>query len=506
MKNQNPITFLQEYLLSIKNQIESKVDGVQVIIQKEDIVALKESSSKLLAFCKELNKDESFVQHINSLVSPNANQKGLFRAELFFLSDIVSVVEKRKELNEKQWFALAYYYDVLRNEKFVDETAINTLNRLVVSPDFKQNIQKLLAESKIEPNNNILSFVLETLQIQKSEKLELAKKYFENVYQNILGSAPEIHTEIEKILENQEPKQPVNASISLPPENDSLENVMAELDALIGLENVKADIKELINLLEIQKKRKEAGLQNIDIALHTVFLGPPGTGKTTVARLLSRIFKLLGFLSVGQMYETDREGLIAGYVGQTAIKTDKVVDESIGGVLFVDEAYSLNQNAMQIDYGAEAVNTILKRMEDNRDDLAVVVAGYTEPMQLFIESNPGLRSRFNRYFHFDHFKPQQLYAIFEASCKKLDFVLTDDAIDKLNETFELLYEKRDDGFGNARVVRNLFEKCVQNQANRVIQVKSITKDVLRGLTEEDIPEPKETVDDVFFYSKGDQAN
>lgn len=505
MKNQNPITFLQEYLLSIKNQIESKVDGVQVIIQKEDIVALKESSSKLLAFCKELNKDETFVQHINSLVSPNANQKGLFRAELFFLSDIISVVEKRKELNERQWFALAYYYDVLRNEKFVDEAAINTLNRLVVSPDFKQNIQKLLAESKIEPNNNILSFILETLKIQKSEKLDKAKKYFENVYQNVLGSAPEINTEIEKILENQEPKQPANASISLPPENDSLEKVMTELDALIGLENVKADIKELINLLEIQKKRNEAGLQNIDIALHTVFLGPPGTGKTTVARLLSRIFKLLGFLSVGQMYETDREGLIAGYVGQTAIKTDKVVDESIGGVLFVDEAYSLNQNAMQSDYGAEAVNTILKRMEDNRDDLAVVVAGYTEPMQLFIESNPGLRSRFNRYFHFEHFKPQQLYAIFEASCKKLDFVLTEDAIDKLKETFELLYEKRDDGFGNARVVRNLFEKCVQNQANRVIQVKSITKDVLRGLTEEDIPEPKETVDDVFFYSKGDQS-
>lgn len=505
MKNQNPITFLQEYLLSIKNQIESKVDNIQIIIQKEDIVVLKESSSKLLAFCKELNKDETFVQYINSLVSANVNQKGLFRAELFFLSDIISVVEKRKELNEKQWFALAYYYDVLRNEKFVDESAINTLNRLVVLPDFKQNIQKLLAESKIEPNNNILSFVLETLKIQKSEKLDQAKKYFENVYQNVLGSAPEIHTEIEKILENQEPKQPLNASISLPPENDSLENVMAELDALIGLENVKADIKELINLLEIQKKRKEAGLQNIDIALHTVFLGPPGTGKTTVARLLSRIFKLLGFLSIGQMYETDREGLIAGYVGQTAIKTDKVVDESIGGVLFVDEAYSLNQNAMQSDYGAEAVNTILKRMEDNRDDLAVVVAGYTEPMQLFIESNPGLRSRFNRYFHFEHFKPQQLYAIFEASCKKLDFVLTEDAIDKLKETFELLYEKRDDGFGNARVVRNLFEKCVQNQANRVIQIESITKDVLRGLTEEDIPEPKETVDDVFFYSKGDQS-
>lgn len=502
MKNQNPITFLQEYLLSLKNNIEGQVESGQTIIKKEDIVALKESSAKLLSFCKELNNDTQFVQHSNALVNKETNQSGLYKAEHFFLSDIVSLIESKKELTERQWFALAYYYDVLRNEKFVDETAINTLNRLAVSSDFKQNIQKLLAASKIAPNQKeVKRFVIETLSNSKNAKLEEAKKHFESVYQNVLGASPEIQTEIKALLENQELEKPVNTAISLPPENDSLEKVMAELEALIGLEEVKADIKELINLLEIQKKRKEAGLQNIDIALHTVFLGPPGTGKTTVARLLSRIFKLLGFLSNGQLYETDREGLIAGYVGQTAIKTDKVVDESIGGVLFVDEAYSLNQNAMQSDYGAEAVNTILKRMEDNRDDLAVVVAGYTEPMQLFIESNPGLRSRFNRYFHFEHFKPQQLYAIFEASCKKLDFVLTDDAIDKLNETFELLYEKRDDSFGNARVVRNLFEKCVQNQANRVIQIKTITRDVLRALTDEDIPEPKETVEDVFFFSK-----
>lgn len=504
MKNQNPITILQEYLLSLKNNIEGQVESGQMIIKKEDIAALKEASSKLLTFCKELNKDAQFVQQSNALVHKEANQTGLYKAEHFFLSDIITLIENQKELTEKQWFSLAYFYDVLRNEKFVDEAAINTLNRLAVSPDFKHNIQKLLLGCKIaSTTKETQNFVIEALTNEKNIKLEEAKKHFESVGQLVFGSSTEVQSKIQKIVENQELKQPVNTAISLPPENDSLEKVMAELEALIGLEEVKADIKELINLLEIQKKRKEAGLQNIDIALHTVFLGPPGTGKTTVARLLSRIFKLLGFLSNGQLYETDREGLIAGYVGQTAIKTDKVVDESIGGVLFVDEAYALNQNAMQSDYGAEAVNTILKRMEDNRDNLAVVVAGYTEPMQLFIESNPGLRSRFNRYFHFEHFKPQQLYAIFEASCQKLDFVLTEDAIDKVKETFELLYDKRDESFGNARVVRNLFEKCVQNQANRVIQIKNITRDVLRALTYEDIPEPKETVEDVFFFSKNE---
>ncbi len=281
-------------------------------------------------------------------------------------------------------------------------------------------------------------------------------------------------------------------------ENDSLEKVLAELNELIGLENVKKDVSELINLLEIQKKRTSEGLKNTEITLHTVFLGPPGTGKTSVARLLSRIFKHLGFLSKGQLIETDREGMIAGFVGQTALKVDKVVEESLGGVLFIDEAYALTQNSLGNDYGAEAVNTLIKRMEDHRDDLALVVAGYTEPMKIFVESNPGLRSRFNRFFEFNHFLTSELLQIFESIAKKSDFVITDDAKEKLNDTFELLYEKKDDSFGNARVVRNLFEKCVQNQANRIIKIKKLSKKTLKTLIEEDIPEPTLTVQDNYF--------
>ena len=233
--------------------------------------------------------------------------------------------------------------------------------------------------------------------------------------------------------------------------------------------------------------------------MHTVFLGPPGTGKTTVARLLGRIFKHLGYLTKGQLYETDREGLVAGYVGQTAIKTDKVLAESNGGVVFIDEAYSLTQNAFGNDFGSEAVNTIIKRMEDNRDDLAVVVAGYTEPMQVFIESNPGLRSRFNRYFYFEHLATEQLLQIFENFCKTSDFQLANEARNKVLDTFALMEEHKTDSFGNARVVRNLFEKTVQKQANRLIYWSAPKDEQLRMLYEEDIPEPNETLESIKNY-------
>ncbi|MDI9308776.1 MAG: AAA family ATPase [Limnohabitans sp.] len=496
MKKQNPISSLFENSLeSLKNYIDNQLESTDAVIDVNFVIQLKSDAYQLLQLCKELNQDQSFVQHINDLVG-QANDKNVWiKTEHFLLSDLVSIL-KNKSLDKKQLFAFAYYYDVLRNEIFADEKAISTLNKIIQSEKFSQNIAQLQNHSKI---GNQEKYILNSLNSLNHSKKDTAQKLIEKSIENILGQSAT--TEIQKMLQETIKEEPKNPAISYPPNEDSLEKVMAELNGMIGLENIKKDISELINLLEIQKKRSGQGLPNIDIALHTVFLGPPGTGKTSVARLLSRIFKILGFLSKGQLYETDREGLVAGYVGQTAIKVDKVTDESIGGVLFIDEAYSLTQNALGNDYGSEAINTILKRMEDNRDDLAVVVAGYTEPMQLFVESNPGLRSRFNRYFHFEHFKPQELFQIFESLCKKTDFVLTDDAIEKLQETFELLYEKKDEGFGNARVVRNLFEKCVQNQANRVIKIQTITKDVLRALTEEDIPEPKETVQTVFFSLK-----
>ncbi|WP_310555242.1 AAA family ATPase [Flavobacterium sp.] len=500
MKKRNPISILEESFLSIKEYIEGEINVEKTFFNQTFVQELKKETTTLLAICEELNKDAVFIQKINAKVNPNNSNSFLFKTQQFFLSDVISIYEKKSGLEtEKSLFAFAYYYDALRNSHFADEKAINTLNKLVSTKEFRENLKKLRNQNQIIPQNSSqTNFLISVLSEIKHPKLEEITTHFEKFIQFSYNLEIEKTPELKEILSPTIAQQNVNSQVSFPPTDDTLEKVLEELNGLVGLENVKKDINELVNLLEIQKKRSAEGLKNIEIALHTVFLGPPGTGKTSVARLLSRIFKHLGFLSIGQIYETDREGMVAGFVGQTATKVDKAVQESKGGVLFIDEAYALTANSFGNDYGSEAVNTMLKRMEDHRDDLAVVVAGYTEPMKTFIESNPGLRSRFNRYFEFEHFKPTELFSIFETFCKKSDFILTDDAIEKLKDTFDLLYSKKDEGFGNARVIRNLFEKCVQNQANRIVTIKVITSDVLRALTEEDIPEPKETEKQVYF--------
>ena len=283
-------------------------------------------------------------------------------------------------------------------------------------------------------------------------------------------------------------------------EDDSLEIVMGELNELIGLEEVKKNVGDLANFLKVQKLREENSLKSVNTSLHTVFMGPPGTGKTTVARLLGRVFKHLGYLESGHLVETDRAGLVAGYVGQTAIKTDEIINSAKGGVLFIDEAYSLSNDGFN-DFGSEAIEIILKRMEDLRGELVVIVAGYPEEMEGFIKSNPGLQSRFNRYFQFDHFTVDALLKVFKMICKKADFELSKDAEEKLLEILDRVHEKRDRTFGNARVMRNLFEKIIERQANRVIKVSPITESILKVIEEEDIPEILKTVKELAVFDE-----
>lgn len=277
-------------------------------------------------------------------------------------------------------------------------------------------------------------------------------------------------------------------SIRPVPNTDSeLDQLMNELNEFIGMEAVKAQVQSLINLLAVQKTRINKGMTTTPISLHAVFCGPPGTGKTTIARLLGKIYRKLGLLAKGHLVETDRAGLVAGYVGQTALKVNELVESALGGILFIDEAYMLNSAGASDVYGQEAIDTLLKRMEDHRERLIVIAAGYTEEMKRFIESNPGVRSRFNRYFYFDHYTPDELFAIAKKFCRNGDYSLTTQAENKLFLLFKYQYEHRDRTFGNGRMVRNVFEHIIEKQSNRIAPMTPITAEILRMVTDEDIP-------------------
>ncbi|MGN1413001.1 MAG: AAA family ATPase [Anaerovoracaceae bacterium] len=282
----------------------------------------------------------------------------------------------------------------------------------------------------------------------------------------------------------------------------TLEELLAELDSLVGLEAVKKDIHTLMNFIKVCKLRESRGLKTAEVSYHLVFSGNPGTGKTTVARLLAKLYKQIGILKTGQLVEVDRSGLVAGYLGQTAIQTAKVIQEAIGGVLFIDEAYALVESE-EDSYGKECIATILKAMEDHRDELVVIVAGYDDLMYKFIEANPGLRSRFNKYLHFPDYTGEEMTQIFQMQCKKNGYLLAEEAETLLREEFDRMYAERDDNFGNGRTVRNAFEKIIHCQANRLAEDprldgetpdgsdpagESLADEALMTLTEADVRE------------------
>ena len=259
-----------------------------------------------------------------------------------------------------------------------------------------------------------------------------------------------------------------------------------ELEDLIGLDNVKQEVKSLANFVKLQKQRQEKGMKTPKMSYHLVFTGSPGTGKTTVARIVARIYKDLGNLKTGHTVETDRSGLVAEYVGQTATKTNAIVDSALNGVLFIDEAYALVPENASNDYGQEAISTLLKRMEDDRDKLVVIIAGYTNEMKRFIDSNPGLQSRFNRYINFPDYTAKELVRIFHMYMKKNQYTISDEADEMLKEKLDYAVEHKDRNFGNARYVRNVFEKSIQMQANRLEGKSNLSDRELTEITASDI--------------------
>jgi len=474
------------------------------------IDTLKIEGNKILNSCKALNRNTKFKPGVKSITHKEYHNID-YTAQNIILFDLLKIYHLFASTNQNtsltSKFILIYIYEKLQGKDLSENYNSKILQQLPSSKQFDKNIEVIENISFFQPIDDINSEFSSSIILKKinsNEFLNIAS-FLNRMALLMAQSDGKVSKEEKDVLATisnkiNNPKLHIaNSKYEDVPIDDTLEKVMTELHELIGLEAIKENVENLTNFLKVQKLRKENGLKVSQNSLHTVFMGPPGTGKTTIARMLGRIFKHLGYLKRGHLVETDRSGLVAGYVGQTAIKTDEVISAATDGVLFIDEAYSLTSGGLN-DFGSEAIEVLLKRMEDLRENLVVVVAGYPDEMETFIQSNPGLQSRFNRYFTFEHYKPETLLEIFKLIANKADFKLTEDAEDKISEIITRVYEKKHRGFGNARTMRNLFEKIIEQQANRIVLIDSITENILITITEEDVPEILKTVKEIVVFN------
>jgi len=350
-----------------------------------------------------------------------------------------------------------------------------------------QNFEQALADFSriinIAPSNSN-SYYNRGLIYQKMEKFQSALNDFSKVaeLEPDMDGIQDIITGLKRKVQDNRVNVNVN---SMNGQFHDLNELTERLNDLIGLEKVKKEVSTLLNLVLMNNKRKERGLTVVPVSLHLVFTGNPGTGKTMIARLLSNIYQQLGLLSKGHLVEVDRSGLVAGYVGQTALKVKEVIYQSIGGVLFIDEAYALASETGESGFGHEAINTLLKAMEDNRDDLIVIVAGYPDKMKAFLASNPGLQSRFNKFIHFDDYSTHELLSMITLRCRESGYHLTPKAESHLERLFNKMDRSEHNNFGNGRGARNLFEKAITNQANRIVQIQECSDTDLMTLDDVD---------------------
>ena len=491
------------YLALLKNETDASTSSIPVT--KEIYATVQEFGDKIVSFINKIKKNKQFIKAIYQ--SPFIQQQSFESSDqllnFFFVVDLMrcfNLMADIRNLKSKEAFGLLY---ILAKNSNLQVNSYSDLS-LLYNTSFVEIYEKLVKEieSQFEVTADESLFRI-SLLLSIYDK-DLQKKYLSDLYRfaSIVAKADGTLTDeeeaaLKKILSlseqqktltvNEGTKQEIEkAKISVPASQYTLEQVLEELNSLIGLNAVKQEINSLINFIKIQKAREATGLKSSSLSYHIVFTGNPGTGKTTVARIVAEIYKHLGVLTQGQLVETDRSGLVAEYLGQTAVKVNKTIDSALNGILFIDEAYSLvGEN--RDDFGKEAVATLIKRMEDDRDKLVVVLAGYSNEMKNFIDTNPGFKSRFNRYIEFTDYTPDELLAIYKLSCRKLDYSLTEEAENKLTQLFATAFDKRDKSFGNGRYVRNIFEKSLERQANRIASIPTLTKEILTTITADDIP-------------------
>jgi SpoVK/Ycf46/Vps4 family AAA+-type ATPase len=388
-----------------------------------------------------------------------------------------------QDAEKLKWYALVRPFDQivpLRDRVGTLETIVMRLANLVARHDGKLNDKEAAAIKSIQDE---LHHHLRPIPIDEPTEHDESNAASTQAIESLKNESGDIRavTRVPKAQADIKPGQAGKPDLRV-----SLEDALAELDGLIGLDCVKEEVRTLTNYLKLQQRRDKAGLPSTDMSLHMVFTGNPGTGKTTVARILGKIFGAMGVLKKGHLVETDRSGLVADYMGQTATKTQAKINEALDGVLFIDEAYSLVSKEGQDVYGSEAIQTLLKRAEDDRKRLVVILAGYPDEIDALLKSNPGLSSRFDRLLHFDDYSPIELARIFGWLCEKNHYKLAAGSRAKLMLGLAELHRARDRHFGNGRAVRNLFEQAVRRMANRIADMREISQEALMLLDAADV--------------------